>query len=112
MSLIWKQIVEPKFLTAAQASYFTGPPGSKTAISQATICNTDIAAQTFSLHLVPPSGAATDENIIYRVKSVAPNETIILTSLIGQIVEAGSFISAGASIAAKVSLAIAGAIRT
>lgn len=112
MSVSIKQLVTPIQLAAAPAALYTAPTGTGVQIYQATVCNTDVADQTFSVYLVPPSGAASDATILYKDKSLAANETFVLSALVNHIIGAGMSVRGSASIAAKMTFAMSGMVRS
>lgn len=112
MTVAIKQLVAPVQLGAAPSVLFTAAAGTAVQVYQATICNTDAANQTFSLYIIPPAGSATDATVLYKGKSLAANETFILSGLVNHILNAGGFISGEASIAAKLTFAMSGLVRS
>jgi hypothetical protein len=76
-------------------------------IDKATITNTSANNVTVSVNLVTVSGSAGASNLIIDTRTIVPDETYLCPELVGQVLEAGSFIStiagAGTSLTMRVS---------
>lgn len=112
MSVAIKQLVPPIELAAAPAALFTAQTGQAAQIYQATVCNTDAANQTFSIFIVPPAGAATDATVLYKDKSIAASETLVLSALVNHVLNAGMSVFGGASVASQLTFAMSGMVRS
>ena len=108
MSVTMKLLFARKQAEAAQTTQYTVPAGTKCVIDKFTVTNTSAAVATIGVNLVPSAGAAADANLIVKGRSIAPSETYTCPELIGQVLEAGGFISTIASGAAALTISGSG----
>jgi hypothetical protein len=80
----------------------------KTIIDKFTVTNTSAAAVVFSVNLIIVSESAGNENLIIKTKSISPNGTYTSPELIGQVLEAGGFISTLAGSGAALTVTASG----
>jgi hypothetical protein len=80
----------------------------KAIIDKVTVTNTGASNATFSVNLVTVSGSAGNSNLVIDTKTVVPDETYLCPELVGQVLEAGSFISTIASAATTLTLRVSG----
>jgi hypothetical protein len=106
MAVTLKVLVPPKQLESSQTSQYTAT-NVKAIIDKATITNTSANNVTVSVNLVTVSGSAGASNLIIDTRTIVPDETYLCPELVGQVLEAGSFIStiagAGTSLTMRVS---------
>jgi hypothetical protein len=106
MAVTLKVLVPPKQLENAQTSQYTAT-NVKAIIDKATITNTSANNVTVSVNLVTVSGSAGASNLIIDTRTIVPDETYLCPELVGQVLEAGGFIStiagAGTSLTMRVS---------
>jgi len=104
MTVTVKNIIPRKQAENAQTSQYTAQD-CKTIIDKFTVTNTSAANVPFSVNLVAAAGAAGVSNLVLKTRSIAPNETYTCPELVGQVLEAGGFIStlAGAATALTIS---------
>lgn len=107
MTVTAKVLIGPKQAEGIQTTQYTAV-NCKTLIDKFTITNTGVANVTMSVNLVPLAGSATAANLIVNLRSIAPKETYTAPELVGQMLEAGSFISTIASSAAVLTISVAG----
>jgi hypothetical protein len=107
MAVIAKVLVPPKQLENSQTSQYTAT-AVKAIIDKATVTNTGSSNATFSVNLVTVSGSAGNSNLVIDTKTVVPDETYLCPELVGQVLEAGSFISTIASAATTLTLRVSG----
>jgi hypothetical protein len=106
MAVTLKVLVPPKQLENSQTSQYTAT-NVRAIIDKATITNTSGSNVTVSVNLVTVSGSAGASNLIIDTRTIVPDETYLCPELVGQVLEAGGFIStiagAGTSLTMRVS---------
>jgi hypothetical protein len=102
-----KPLVQGTLLTNSLATYYTVPGSTTATITGITLCNTDSAARTVTLHLVASGGSADDGNTLLDAISLNAGETIIDDTR--RAMNAGDFIRAVASVTNVVSIRVDGA---
>ena len=106
MAVTLKVLVPPKQLENAQTSQYTAT-NVRAIIDKATITNTSGSNVTVSVNLVTVSGSAGASNLIIDTRTIVPDECYLCPELVGQVLEAGGFIStiagAGTSLTMRVS---------
>ena len=106
MAVTLKVLVPPKQLENSQTSQYTAT-NVRAVIDKATITNTSANNVTVSVNLVTVSGSAGASNLIIDTRTIVPDETYLCPELVGQVLEAGGFIStiagAGTSLTMRVS---------
>lgn len=107
MAVIAKVLVAPLQLATAATTQYTAT-GVKAIIDKATVTNTDTVNRSFNVHLVTSGGSANNGNLVIDTKTVVPNETYLCPELVGQVLDAGDFISTTASAATALTLRISG----
>lgn len=107
MTTTVKNIIPRKQAEAVQTSQYTAT-GCKTIIDKFTATNTTGAPVTITVNLVPLAGAAGAGNIITNAKNIAAGEAYTFPELVGQVVEAGGFISTIAGTAAALTISASG----
>lgn len=106
MTVTVKCLVEAKQAENSQTTQYTST-AMKTIIDKATVTNTTGGAVTFAVNLVPSGGAAGDDNMIVE-KNIAANSTYTLPEAVGQVLEAGDFISTLAGAATSLTIRFSG----
>lgn len=107
MAVIAKVLVNPLQLATAATTQYTAT-GVKAIIDKATITNTDTVNRSFNVHLVTSGGSANNGNLVIDTKTVVPNETYLCPELVGQVLDAGDFISTSASAATALTFRVSG----
>lgn len=108
MTVTVKVLVPPLQMQNTQTNQYTVPLSTKAVIDKATVTNTDTVNRTFSVNLVTSGGSAGNSNLVIDDLAVVPGETYNCPELVGQALEAGSFISTIASAASALTLRISG----
>lgn len=108
MAVTLKLLVARKHAENAQTAQYTVPAGTKAVIDKFTATNTSANVATLSVNLVPSAGAAASSNLVLQSRSIAPGETYTCPELVGQVLEAGGFISTLASAAASIAISVSG----
>jgi len=93
MSIQAKQLIAPQMLTSSAATYYTATRVTAR-IDAFTVTNTDTAAHSLTVHIVPSGGSAAASNRVIDAKSIHPKETYTCPEMIGKIIPSGSFIQA------------------
>lgn len=108
MTVTAKVLVPPLQLQATQTTQYSTPASTKAIIDKATVTNTDTVNRTFSVNLVTSGGSAANSNLVIDDRSVVPGETYTCPELVGQVLEAGGFISTIASAATALTFRVSG----
>jgi hypothetical protein len=93
MTITAKQLIAPQHITNTAATYYTATRVTGRA-DMMTATNTDTAAHTLTVHIVPSAGSAAAGNKIISAKSIMPGETYVCYEMLGQNIPSGSFIQA------------------
>jgi hypothetical protein len=107
MAVTLKVLVPPKQLEGSQTSQYTAT-NVRAIIDKATITNTSANNVTVSVNLVTVSGSAGASNLIIDTRTIVPDETYLCPELVGQVLEAGSFISTIASAGTSLTMRVSG----
>jgi hypothetical protein len=100
-------LIPPKQAENAQTAQYTAT-GVKAIIDKFTVTNTSAGSVNFSVNLINASGSAGDSNLIIKTRAIAVNETYTCPELVGQVLEAGQFISTLASAATSLTIRASG----
>lgn len=92
MAVQVRELIPSKEMEAAQTTQYTATNVSAT-IDKFTATNYSGSAAVISVHLVPVSGSAGNDNITVVTKTIQPGATYIFPELVGHSLERGSFIS-------------------
>ena len=107
MAVTVKNIIPPKQAENAQTAQYTAT-NCKAIIDKFTVTNTNSSNVTISVNLVASGGSAGNSNLIVKTRSVVPGETYLCPELVGQVLEAGGFISTLASAATSLTITASG----
>jgi hypothetical protein len=107
MAVTLKVLVPPKQLENAQTSQYTAT-NVRAIIDKATITNTSANNVTVSVNLVTVSGSAGAANLIIDTRTIVPDECYLCPELVGQVLEAGGFISTIAGTASALTMRVSG----
>lgn len=105
MTVTAKCLLEAKYAENAQTSQYTAPAGARTIIDKFSAYSP--AGGTLTVNLVASGGAAAAANV-KMVKTLAANETYTCPEMVGQILNAGDFVSTLAGAATTVVIRISG----
>lgn len=108
MTVTVKNIVPAKQAENAQTTQYTATTATKCIIDKFTATNTTAAAVTLSINLVPLAGAAAAGNRLLSLKGIAAGETYTCPEVVGQVLEAGGFISTLAGAATSITIMASG----
>lgn len=108
MTVTAKPLINAKQAENAQTTQYTTPTGTRTIIDKFTATNTSAASATLSVNIVTSAGAAGDGNLIVKTKTLAAGETYTFPEIVGQVLNAGDFISTLASAATSITIRASG----
>jgi hypothetical protein len=103
------------YVGLTNATIYTSPAGLSTVLDIFTATNTDSAAQTLNVYLVPVGGTpinppALNANLSVSALSIGSGQTVTLSAPQGQVIGGGGFIVASASKASSIAIAISGRV--
>jgi hypothetical protein len=107
MTVTARVLVPAKQLENAQTAQYTAT-NVRTIIDKATITNTSASNVTVSVNLVTVSTSAASSNLIIDNRTIVPDETYLCPELVGQVLEAGGFISTIAGAATSLTMRVSG----
>lgn len=107
MAVTPKVLIPPKQAENAQTAQYTAN-AVKAIVDKFTVTNTSAANVSISVNLVNFGGSAAASNLVIDARTIAPDETYTCPELIGQVLEAGQFISTLASAAASLTIRCSG----
>ena len=107
MAVTARVLVPPKQLENAQTAQYTAT-NVRAIIDKATVTNTSASNVTLSVNLVTVSGSAGNSNLIIDNRTIVPDETYLCPELVGQVLEAGGFISTIAGAATSLTMRVSG----
>ena len=93
---------------AANTTLYTVAANTRVKILAASAVNDTTTSKYISFHRVPSGAAVGDTNLIINRKVVGSRESVSLWELVGQVLEAGDFLSAIAETAAQLTVHISG----
>lgn len=96
MAVTVKTLIPSKEAEDTQTAQYTAT-NARAIIDKFTATNTSAGNETISVNLIANGGTAGNSNLIVDARAIAPNETYTFPELVGQVLEAGSFISTIAS---------------
>ena len=107
MTVTCKNIIPRKQAENSQTSQYTAT-ACKCLIDKFTVTNTTGSTATIAVNLVASAGSAGATNCVLATKSVATGETYTCPEVVGQILEAGGFISTLAGTASALTISASG----
>ncbi len=107
MSVLVKTLIPAKQAENLQTTQYTAV-NCKTIIDKFTATNTSAGNVTISVNLVTSGGTAGVTNLVVDTRAIAPDETYTYPELVGQVIEAGGFISTIASAATSLTIRASG----
>jgi len=107
MAVTPKVLIPAKQAEAVQTTQYTAT-AVKAIIDKFTVTNTSANNVTLSVNLVTVLGTAGASNLILDARAIAPDETYTCPELVGQVLEAGGFISTLASAATSLTIRCSG----
>lgn len=107
MAVTISNIIPAKTAENTQTTQYTSA-GVQTIIDKFTATNYNTAAATISVNLVSPTGAAGNDNLIVKTKTLQPAETYTFPELVGHVLPVGGFISTIAGTASAINIRASG----
>lgn len=108
MTVTPKVLIAAKFAENAQTTQYTAPASTKAVIDKFTVTNTSATAASLSVNLATTGGSPTTSNLILDTRVIAPDETYTCPELVGQVLDAGGYISTLASAASALTIRCSG----
>jgi hypothetical protein len=107
MTVQVKVLIPAKNAENSQTTQYTST-NVTTIIDKFTATNYSAAAETLSVNLVTSSYSAGNDNLIVKTKTLQPTETYTFPEIVGQVLNAGDFISTIASAATSINIRASG----
>jgi hypothetical protein len=107
MTVTVKVLVPAKIVENTQTTQYTAT-NVTTIIDKFTATNYSATAASISVNLVTTAGAAGDQNIITKTKTLQPSEVYTFPELVGQVLNPGDFISTIAGTASAINMRVSG----
>ena len=107
MAVTPKVLIPAKQAENVQTAQYTAN-AVKAIIDKFTATNTSGSNVTLSVNIIPNLGSAGADNLILDARAIAPDETYTCPELVGQVLEAGNFISTLASAATSLTIRCSG----
>jgi hypothetical protein len=108
MTVTQKVLIAAKFAENAQTTQYSTPASTKAVIDKATVTNTSATAASLSVNLVTTGDSPGAANLIVDARVIAPDECYTLPELVGQVLEAGGYISTLASATSALTIRCSG----
>ena len=107
MTVTVKVLVPAKIVENTQTTQYTAN-GLTAIIDKFTATNYSASAATISVNLVTTSGSAGNANLITKTKTLQPAEVYTFPELVGQVLNAGDFISTIAGTITSINMRVSG----
>ena len=91
---------------AANTTLYTCPANTIARVIKCTACNDIATAQTVSIHKVESGGAVGDDKLLLNSRTLGSRETYLCPEVVGQVLEAGDFLSAIAGGANQITVSL------
>ena len=104
-------LIPAKIAEATQVTQYTST-GVTTIIDKLTATNYSAVAATISVNLVTTAGSAGNLNLITKTKTLQASEVYTFPEIVGQVLEAGNFISTIAGTATSINIRASGRVVT
>jgi hypothetical protein len=100
--------LEAKYAENAQTTQYTAATGVRTIVDKFTATNVTASAATLAVNIVASGGSASAANVILQTKTLASGECYTCPELVGQILNAGDFVSTLAGTASAIVIRMSG----
>ena len=107
MTIVVNVLIPAKIAEATQTTQYTSN-GLKTIIDKFTAINYSAAAATISINLVTSADTSGNQNLITKTKTLQPSEVYTFPEIVGQVLNAGDFISTIAGTASAINIRASG----
>jgi len=109
MTIVVSAIIPAKTAENTQTTQYTST-GVSTIIDKFTATNYSASPATLSVNLVTSAGSAGNSNLITKTKTLLAGEVFTFPELVGQVLNAGDFISTIAGTASAVNIRASGRV--
>jgi hypothetical protein len=109
MTIVVSAIIPAKTAENTQTTQYTST-GVSTIIDKFTATNYSASPATLSVNLVTSAGSAGNDNLITKTKTLLAGEVFTFPELVGQVLNAGDFISTIAGTASAVNIRASGRV--
>ena len=107
MTIVVNVLIPAKIAEATQTTQYTSN-GLKTIIDKFTATNYSASAATISINLVTSADTSGNQNLITKTKTLQPSEVYTFPEIVGQVLNAGDFISTIAGTASAINIRASG----
>ena len=107
MAVTTTVLIPGKIAENSETTQYTAS-GVKAIVDKFTALNYSAGAVTFSVNIVTVAGSAGNLNLIVKTKTLQAGETYTFPEIVGQVLNAGDFISTIASAATSISFRASG----
>lgn len=107
MTIVVNVLIPAKIAEATQTTQYTSN-GVKTIIDKFTATNYSASAATISINLVTSTDTSGNQNLITKTKTLQPSEVYTFPEIVGQVLNAGDFISTIAGTATAINIRASG----
>jgi hypothetical protein len=109
MTIVVSNIIPAKTAENTQTTQYTST-GVTTIIDKFTATNYTASPATISVNLVTSAGSAGNSNLITKTKTLLASEVYTFPELVGQVLNAGDFISTIAGTASAINIRASGRV--
>lgn len=109
MTIVVSNIIPAKTAENTQTTQYTST-GVTTIIDKFTATNYSASPATLSVNLVTSAGSAGNSNLITKTKTLLAGEVFTFPELVGQVLNAGDFISTIAGTASAINIRASGRV--
>lgn len=111
MTVTASVLIAPKTAENAATTQYTST-GVTTIVDKFSATNYSGSPATLSVNLVPAAGAAGNDNLVVKTKTLQAGETYTFPEVVGHILGAGDFISTIAGTASAINIRASGRVVT
>ena len=108
MTVTAKCLLEAKYAENSETTQITAAASTKNIIDKFTATNVTAGAVTLTVKIIASGGTASADETILSAKSIAAGETYTCPELVGQVLNAGDFLSTLAGTATAVVIRASG----
>lgn len=109
-SLAGKILASGRVATTSATTVYTVPASSAVKVATATLCNTSASAVTVSVSVVPSGGSVDGTHVVVSSYSLAGNDSMSITEIVGALLDAGAFVSITCSTGAVITYLLTGVV--
>jgi hypothetical protein len=108
MAVTAKCLLEAKYAENSETTQYTAGAGVRTIVDKFTATNVSAGAAALTVKLVASGDTASTEETIIKEKSLAAGETYTFPEVVGQVLNAGDFVSTLAGTASAIVIRMSG----